>query len=173
MTCQTLLLLAALNPGSTPAEPTMRSRETGLNGIWTLMYVEWMGERTDQAVSYSELDPKLGTRIYLEGRWRIRFDSEKMTCFGGPLGRPWEPDWAEKQDYSLHALNGRTILRTSLAESLIAVAEDTLYLCHHQGWNRLPRAIGSDVNDPDVVLLVYRRGDFSRRVLSIERKTGA
>lgn len=162
MNCQSLLLLAALHLGSVPAAPSTGSQDAGLRGTWTLDYVEWLGERTDQAMPASAFDPKRRVWLDLEVRARLIFEEKRVVCHG----RLGDPGWRVEKPYQLVRENGRQVLRLEQFRSLIALSGDTLWLCHHTGWgNPLPRGVASDVNDADVVLLVYRRGDHSRRAV--------
>lgn len=172
------LAIGSLSAASLPDQPLPQTKEYGLAGTWTLMHTEWLGNQIDdQAVRYydRELEKQFGTEVDVEVRYRITFEKDRFIGRGDFLPhRGFDPGEVTKNTtYRLERHGQHQVLYTKDGRALIDVREDTLLLCvDMKNPQRLPRAVASDPQDDGIVLLVYRRGDFGRRIIKVHDVVG-
>jgi hypothetical protein len=126
ITLALLLLAGTASPASVP-EPSTRTRKATFYDSWTLIAVEWMGERTDQA--WEHADPNERTRwgdpVWRDMRYRVTFEMQRMI-----VSEPWSipgqaPDWVDRAaGYRIDWSGDSGELSTNGTKSLIAIHED-------------------------------------------------
>jgi hypothetical protein len=152
-----LILLAVLQFGAIPPEPSVQTQNADLLDTWTLVSVEWLGERTDQV--WQHVDPgertRWGDRVWRDTRVQVTFEKKRIQWVGGLTKTPGP----RIIDYELQWKQGRGTLITDQGrhQSLISVQADTLRWCYDER-DRLPKKVGSDIKDENIYLLVFRRG---------------
>jgi hypothetical protein len=158
---QSLILLTAIQIVAIPPEPSIRTKNADLCGTWTLLAVEWMGDRTEQIWEYADPDErnKWGDKVWRNTRVQVTIDKKRIQCAGhdftktlcfvpGPRIFDYQIEWKQG--------NGVLLINEGRYPLLIRVSGDTMLWCY-DARNVLPKKVASDVNDDNIYLLIFRR----------------